>query len=81
MDNRKFGAITSSTNSEEIAARIKGITMAMSSIIILIAAQFFHIQLAANDMISIASELGAVGGAIWTLYGAGMWIWAKIFKK
>lgn len=80
MEIKKFGAITSSTNSEEIATRVKGITLGLSSVIILLAGQLFHIQLSANDIISLGTELGAVGGAIATLYGAGMWIWVKIFK-
>lgn len=78
---KKYGAITSSINHEEIATRIKGITLALSSIIMLVALQVFHITLTANDVASLASELGAVGGAIYTLYGAGMWLWATIFKK
>jgi len=76
----KFGAITSSTNPEEIAMRVKGITLALSSVIILIATQAFHVQLTANDVISLAGELGAVAGAITTLYGAGLWLLTKIFK-
>lgn len=77
---RKFGAITSSTNPEEIATRIKGITLAMSSVIIFVAAQFFHVTLNANDVISFATEAGAVCGAVATLYGAGMALWARFFK-
>lgn len=77
---KKFGAITSSTNSEEISNRIKGFTIAMSSIVIFLAAKLFHIVLTPNDMVSIAAELGTIGGAIWTLYGAGMVVWSYFFK-
>lgn len=80
MDNRKFGSITSSQNPEEIATRVKGIVLAMSSIIILVAGQFFNVHLSANDVISMATELGAVAGAVTTLYGAGLWLLAKFFK-
>lgn len=79
--NRKFGAISSSTNPTEIATRVKGIVLALSSVIILVASQFFNITLTSNDIITFASELGAVAGAITTLYGAGMWLLSKIFKK
>jgi uncharacterized membrane protein YqgA involved in biofilm formation len=68
--NRKFGALTSSTNPEELADRVKGIILASSSIIIFFAAQFFHIQLSANDIVSLSTEAGALIGAIWTIYGA-----------
>lgn len=78
---RKFGSITSSQNPDEIATRVKGIILAFSSVIIFGAAQFFHITLSANDIVSLASELGSVAGAVMTLYGAGLWILAKIFKK
>ncbi len=76
----KYGAITSSQNPDEIATRVKGVILALSSIIILVAGAAFHITLSANDVVSLASEAGAVAGAIVTLYGAGMWLMAKIFK-
>ena len=78
---QRFGAITSSTNPEDIAMRVKGITLALSSVIILVAGQLFHVTLSANDVISLATELGAVAGAITTLYGVGIYILAKIFKR
>ena len=79
--NRKFGAITSSQNPEEIATRIKGITLALSSVIIFFAAKFFGLTLTANDMLSLATQFGIIGGAIWTIYGAGMSLWARFFKN
>ncbi len=81
MNNRKFGAITSSQNPEEIATRVKGIVLALSSIIIVVAGQVFHIGLTSNDVISFAGELGSVAGAVMTLYGAGLWLLSKIFKQ
>lgn len=80
-DNRKFGAITSSVDPEQISNRVKGITLALSSVIILVASQIFHIQLTANDVVSLATQLGAVTGAMWTIYGVGMAVWSYIFKQ
>lgn len=77
---KKFGAITSSQNPEEIATRIKGITLALSSVIIFVAARFFNVTLTAPDMITLATEIGAIGGAVWTLYGTGMSLWARFFR-
>lgn len=77
---KKYGAITSSQNPDQIATRVKGIVLALSSIIILVAGQLFHITLSANDVVSYATELGAVAGAVTTLYGFGMWIMATLFK-
>ncbi len=79
--NKKFGAITSSQNPEEIANTIKGMILAFSSIIILVATQFFHITLSANDVLSLASEAGSVAGAIWLLYGVGLKVLAYFFKQ
>ncbi len=81
MDTRKYGALTSSQNPEEIATRVKGIGLALSSVIIFVAAQFFHITLSANDIITLSSELGAVAGAIMTIYGAIMWVVSHVFKR
>lgn len=81
METRKFGAITSSTNPDEVAMKVKGAILAVSSIIIFLAAQFFHITLSANDIISLASEAGTVAGAIVIVYGVGMHILSYFFKK
>jgi len=79
--NKKFGAITSSTNSDEIANRIKGLTLTCSALITYFAAKFFGLNLTAGDIASLATQLGVVAGAVWTLYGFGMSVWAFFFKK
>ncbi len=80
-DTRKFGAFTSSQNPEELATRVKGIVLAMSSILIFIAGQFFHITVSANDILTLATELGSIAGAVMTLYGAGLWVVSYFAKK
>ncbi len=80
MENKKFGAITSSQDPEQISNRIKGLTLACSSIIIFLASQFLHIKLDANDVVSLATELGMVAGAITTIYGFGMKAWAYFYR-
>lgn len=80
MQNRKFGAITSSQDPEQIANSVKGIILAFSSIIILVAQQIFHIALSANDVISLGTEIGSVAGAVWLLYGLGLKALAYFFK-
>jgi len=66
---RKYGALSSSQNPQELANKVKGIVLASSSIVIFLAAQMFNIQLSANDMISLSTEVGAVAGAVWAIYG------------
>ncbi len=69
MQTKRFGALTSSQDANEIANKVKGAILGFSSIIIFLAAQFFNIHLSANDIISLATELSAVAGAVWCLYG------------
>lgn len=78
---KKFGALSSTENPDQIANRVKGAILAASSVIIFLAGFFLHIQLNANDVIQIASELGAVAGAIWTVYGFILWVVASIAQK
>lgn len=72
METKKYGALTSSQDSNEIANKVKGFVLGLSSILILLASLALHIQLSAQDMISLATELGTVAGAIWTIYGFGL---------
>lgn len=71
----------SSQDSTQVSNRVKGIILGLSSIIILVASQFFHITLSANDVVSLASEAGTIVGAIWAIYGAGLAIVTKFAKK
>lgn len=73
--------MASSVDSTQVSSRVTGAVLAFSSIIILLAGQFFHVQLTATDIISYATELGAVAGAVWTLKGAIIWIMTKFGKK
>jgi len=56
--------IASSTDSQKLALKITGIIVGLSSTIVLVGASLFHIQLAANDVVQIGTELGMVAGAI-----------------
>lgn len=79
--DKKFGAITSSVNPDEIATRVKGIVLALSSLIIAGAAIVFHVTLLPTDILTWATQLGAVAGAITTIYGFIMWLLSLIFKN
>lgn len=70
MKNRQlYGAIASSQDPEQVANKVKGVILALSSIIILVAAQVFHITLSANDVVQLSGEIGAMAGALWAIYG------------
>ena len=61
--------LQSSQDSTQIANKVKGAVLLASSLIIFFASSFFHVQLAANDILTLATQLGAVAGAVWTIYG------------
>lgn len=81
MENTTYpGFLASSETPEQISRRVQGIVIALSSLIIIIAGHFFHVILTANDIISLAGELGTLAGSIWFIYGFFMSLLAK-FKK
>lgn len=64
------GILASSSNPEELSKKVEGAIIASSSIIIFFIGKFLHIQLGANDIVSLASEIGGVVGAITIIYGS-----------
>lgn len=82
MDTTQVPAfMQSSTDATQVSSRITGGVLACSSIIILLAQQFFHITLSSYDVISLATEVGIAGGAIWALKGTIIWVMTKFGKK
>jgi len=71
MKNKKFGALSSSTNPEQIANTVKGAVL-MSAGIIVFLARMFNFPLTETEIVNFASQLGIVIGAIWTVYGLVM---------
>ena len=70
MKNRVlYGALQSSQDPTEVANKVKGIVLALSSLIMLAGAAFFHVTLTANDVVTLAGELGTLAGAVWAIYG------------
>ncbi len=66
------GWLQSSTDPETISNTVRGGILTASGLIIFFAAQFFHISLNANDIISLATEVGTLAGLVWAGYGAIM---------
>jgi hypothetical protein len=64
------GWLQSSQDAGTVANKVKGVILTFSSLIVLVVAQYVHIQLNANDMITLSTEAGTVGGAIWMIYGS-----------
>lgn len=75
MSNPTLAGWAASSNPatpDEISNRVKGVVLALSSVIIYIAAQVFNLTLTPADMIEVATSLGTIAGAVITLYGAGL---------
>lgn len=70
MDTQLKGWLQSSQDPSEVANKVKGAILLCSSLIILLATQLIHIQLNANDVITLATEGGTCAGAIWAIYGS-----------
>lgn len=61
--------LQSSQDPTQVAKSVEGVILSLSAVIVLVATQFFHIQLSANDVITLATELGATAGAMMTIFG------------
>lgn len=68
--NELRGWLQSSQDPTAVANKVKGLILMASAGIIFVAAQFLHITLTANDVLSLATELGTIAGSIWAIYGA-----------
>ncbi len=79
--HRKYGALTSSQDSEKLQTRIKGIVIGCSSIIIYAAAKWFNIELTTDNIVELATQIGMITGAITTVYGAILAIIAHFAEK
>lgn len=64
------GWLQSSTDPNTVSNTVRGAILAVSGIIIFATAQLFHIQLSANDVITLATEVGTLAGLLWGVYGA-----------
>ena len=73
----RYGALSSSQNSEELANRVKGIVLALSSVLIWLGTEVFGVSLTAQDITGLATSLGGMAGGIWAIYGTILWLVAK----
>lgn len=87
MENRKFGALTSSEDVNKLADTVKGVIVGASSIIIFIAS-LKGITVTQAGVMQFAQQagttIGAFGtavGAIWTTYGLLKKIAIRVFSN
>ncbi len=72
--------LASSVSPDQVSTRVKGIVLALSSIIIFFAGHLFGIKMQPNDILELSTQLGMVAGAIWTIFGFIMRV-INTFKK
>ena len=81
MENKTYPyLLASSASPEQVSTRVKGIVLALSSVVIFFAGHFFGIIMQPSDILELATQLGMLSGAIWTIFGFGMRVLA-MFKK
>lgn len=81
MENQLKEWAQSSQDPSSVANTIKGLVLSAASLIIYFGVTFLHITLNATDVANLATNLGLVAGAIFTIYGivmkAVMWFAKK----
>lgn len=66
--NKKYGALSSSTNPQELSATVSGAILTFSSIIIMVAG-YFNIPLTDGVVANFAEQAGLSVGALWFIFG------------
>jgi hypothetical protein len=61
--------LQSSQDPTQVSTTVKGFILSASAVIVFVGAQLFHVQLSANDITSLATEVGALAGVIVFFYG------------
>jgi len=65
MDNRKFGALSSSVNPQELAATVTGVIKAVGGMVV-----FFGFSSLTGDINTLAEQMGQVVTLGYAFYGA-----------
>lgn len=69
MQNELHPILASSTDPTQLSARITGILIGASSIILGILASVFHVTINPTDWVSLATAIGTFIGALYALVG------------
>lgn len=70
--------LQSSQDPSQVSNTVKGVILSLSSIIVFVAAQVFHITLTADNILALATEVGSLAGILWMLYGLIMKVTVKV---
>jgi len=67
-ENRKFGALSSSTNPQELSATVSGAILSVSSLIIW-GASYLGVPVGHEAISNFATQAGLAAGSLWFLFG------------
>lgn len=83
METQLASWLASSQDPTQVANKVRGVILAASSILIFLGAQFFHVTLTADDIVTLATEIGTIAGAVWAIYGCilNLVTWLGTIKK
>ena len=76
----RYGALSSSTDPTQVANTVKGIIVALSGLL-LVVLPLAGISVTAEQLTTLAGNVGIAAGALWTLYGLGMKAVAHFTKQ
>lgn len=65
---RRFGAFSSSTNPEQLAASVSGGILMFSAVIVMVAG-YLNIPITDTQLAQAAAQIGAVAGGLWFIFG------------
>lgn len=61
--------LQSSQDPTQVSTTVKGAVLSASAVIVFLGAQFFHVQLTADNITALATQIGALAGVIVFFYG------------
>lgn len=61
--------LSSSSDPTQISNTVRGAVLSASALIVFFAAKFFGLQLGAQDVVALATQVGALAGVVWFFYG------------
>lgn len=79
--NKRFGALSSSTDPDKLANTVRGGILVFSSIIVFVTTSIFGLEITADDVSELATAIGALAGAVWVVYGLVQKIVVRIAKR
>ena len=70
MERQLAGWAASSQDPTVVANKVKGAILALSGVIIFIAAYLFNVTVTPDDIVQLAAIVSTMAGISWSLYGA-----------